>query len=178
MGKTAKTETETETTSDQPNEPPATRDAPQANAEDARIAQQRARALEDSSAEKAQKLALAEAKVHGLEGELTKARERIAELEQQVEQLSVDVAKATTAAKNAGAKIDGLPEGAVQLNESVTFFCAHTRQRLSVKARDVLFAAKSDDEVADLQRQLGQQATVHRVSRKDLEQLSAEGFIG
>lgn len=139
------------------------------------------RKLEERTGDQAVQLSKAVAKANALEGELKKERSARAGLEQQVADLTAALAAANTAAKQAGQAIAGLPANARQLNESVT---AHTLarggttpRRANLKATDVLLVTEDDDEVDELQRELGLQATVYKVSKKTLEDLEQSGFL-
>ncbi len=167
----------------------ATADAPPVSTEPAslpasdeeRIRQGAERTLEQKTGELSVKLAQAEARANGLEGELQRARAALATAEAQVVKLTSELAAATTAVKNAGTAIAGLPDNAKQLNECVTI-ASGTKGvgkggRLHAKAGDVLIVTKDDDEVAELQRELGLRATVYKVDSATLEDLATSGFL-
>jgi hypothetical protein len=149
--------------------------------EEALIQQQAQAKLEQKTGELAVKLSQAEARANGLQGELDRERVARKSLEQQVAELTAALAVATTAAKNAGTAIAGLPENARQLNECVTIASGVAGVgkggRLHAKAGDVLLVTKSDDEVAELQQELGLQAVVYRVSKETLADLEQSGFL-
>jgi hypothetical protein len=149
--------------------------------DETRIRQQAEAKLEQKTGELAVKLSQAEARANGLQGELDRERGARKSLEQQVGELTAALAAATTAAKNAGTAIAGLPENARQLNECVTIASGVAGVgkggRLHAKAGDVLIVTKSDDDVAELQQELGLQAVVYRVSKETLADLEQSGFL-
>jgi hypothetical protein len=146
-----------------------------------RIQDQAAAKLEQKTGELAVKLSQAEARANGLQGELEKERAQSKSLQSQVAELTVALAAATTAAKNAGTAISGLPENARQLNECVTIASSVAGVgkggRLHAKAGDVLIATRDEAEVAELQKELGLQAVVYRVSKETLADLEQSGFL-
>jgi hypothetical protein len=162
-----------------PSVPPPPGAAPPSD--EARIQEQAAAKLEQKTGELAVKLSQAEARANGLQGELEKERSKGTALEKQVAELQVALAAATTAAKNAGTAISGLPDNARQLNECVTIASGVAGVgkggRLHAKAGDVLIVSKSDAEVAELQQELGLQAVVYRVSQATLADLEQSGFL-
>ena len=155
--------------------------APPPPSEEQRIQDQAAAKLEQKTGELAVKLQQAEARANALQGELDRASASLKASEKQVAELGAALAAATTAAKNAGTAISGLPDNARQLNECVTIASGVAGVgkggRLHAKVGDVLMVAKSEDEVADLQRELGMQATVYRVSKATLDDLEQSGFL-
>ncbi|MCD6043156.1 MAG: hypothetical protein K0R40_2759 [Burkholderiales bacterium] len=149
--------------------------------DETRIRQQAQAKLEQKTGELAVKLSQAEARANGLQGELDRERTQSKSLQSQVAELTAALAAATTAAKNAGTAIAGLPENARQLNECVTIASGVAGVgkggRLHAKAGDVLIVTKSDDDVAELQQELGLQAVVYRVSKETLADLEQSGFL-
>lgn len=152
-----------------------------AASEDERIRQQADKALAQATGDQAVKLSKSEARANGLEGELKREREARKTSEQQVVELTAALAAATTAARNAGTAIPGLPDNARQLNECVTVHVlgrgGTTPRRAQVKHSDVLLVTKDDAEVDALQQELGQQATVYKVSKDTLSDLEQSGFL-
>lgn len=148
--------------------------------EEALIQQQAQAKLEQKTGELSVKLSQAEARANGLQGELDRERAQTKSLTAQVAELTAALAAANTAAKNAGTAINGLPDNARQLNECVTIASGVAGVgkggRLHAKAGDVLVVG-SDEDVAELQKELGLQTTVYRVSEKTLEDLDQSGFL-
>lgn len=161
--------------------PPAAPAAEPTDTAEGRIREAAERKLEERTGDLAVRLTKAEARANGLEGELEREREARKAAEQRLSALEVELAAARTAAHNAGQKLEGLPDGAYQLNECVTIASTVPGKgkggRLHAKQNDVLFVTRSDDEVADLQRALGLQTTVYRVDAKTIEDLQASGFL-
>lgn len=157
-----------------------TQDTPAPNAEDQRVARQREQALADSLDQVSQRLTHAEARANAAEGELKKERAAREAADQKVLQLERDLARANTAAATAGEAIEGLPEGAVQVKESVTIASlsrgGNQPRRAHPKKGDVLLVG-SDDDVDGLQRELGSRCTVYRVSRETVTDLGKSGFL-
>lgn len=178
---------ETPPTSDPNANPPAgdgagasPNDAPPANAEDKRVANQRQRALEDSLQLTAERASQAEARANALEGEVKKERKLREAAEGLVTQLKADLARANTAAANAGDVIEGLPKNAFQVRDSVTIAAlsrgGSTARRAHPKKGDVLLVG-SDEEVDALQQEVGSRATVHRVDKDTIADLKKSGFL-
>lgn len=146
-----------------------------------KIRQATERKLEERGDDKAVKLSTAVARANGLEGELKKERAAREAAQKEVVELKAALAAATTAAKNAGTAIAGLPENARQLNESVTAAVIERGgkkpRRASLKATDVLLVTADDAEVDALQQELGLQATVYKVSQETLTDLEQSGFL-
>lgn len=148
---------------------------------EARIRQAAARKLEEKQGDLSVRLTKSEARANGLQGELDREKSARQSAEARVSALEVELAAARTAAHNAGQKLDGLPEGAYQLNECVTIESASPGKgkggRLHAKQNDVLFVTNSDAAVAELQQQLGLQTTVYRATAKTIEDLQDSGFL-
>lgn len=148
--------------------------------EEQRIRNEAAAKLEQRAGDAVVRLAQAEALALGLRGELDRERSKTTVLEQKVTELQAALAEATTAVKNAGTAIAGLPSNARQLNECVTIASSMRGigkgGRLHAKAGDVLLVG-SDEDFATLQQELGLRATVYRVSKDTLEDLERSGFL-
>lgn len=145
------------------------------------IRQAAAQKLESKAGEMSVKLQKAEGRANALEGELEREKKARASAEARITELEQALAAANTAAKNAGTAIAGLPDNARQLSESVTIPSATPGigkgGRIHAKDRDVVIVTKDDDEVAELQKMLGQQAMVYKVTKATLDELETLGHL-